>query len=309
MEFFHKYFRNENISLIDDSKISKEFFEESLCSFELADTNGSLCEISDWSIDTRRNKIITLGRDRVIRYYNINKPAIKRFSLIEESKDVEIVLETNKRFYNLGEEIILNISLERPKGPIAEFCIIKGTNADQNVEFLNENYAWQEGIHLFEGNSFMNGFENIKPALFVRDVFESYDQINYYVCSFREKMGGVSEENFISIVNSKIIQDAKTVHSNKTSIICAKKNAESEIDVTSLVSSDDANISLQGLSNLIFVKDGNDFFSLEEEREGAYFSETQEAIYLEKSYEGVLNLRIEYTDNSDYESELSYEHR
>ncbi len=306
LEFFHKYFRNENISLSSDSKISKEFFEESLCNFELADENGDSCDISDWSIDVKRSKIVSLGKDGIIRYHSIKKPMIQRYQLIEESKDLTIVLETNKRFYVLGEEIILNISLERPKGPIVEYCVIKGLDGDQEIYFLNGNNEWQEEVYLFEGNNFVNAFENIKPALFVRDTFENYGQINYYACSFRERIQETDVDKFFRIVNSKIYKDKKDVYSNRTSIVCTKHAAEKEIDISDIITDENAKISLQGLDNLIFIKDGERFFSLEEGKEDAFFSSAQEAIYLEKNYEEDLNLTIEYEDGTVYETSLNY---
>ena len=307
LDFFHKYFRNENISLTVDSKIENDFFEEFLYTCELAKENGDPCDISDWSVDQRRSKIITLGKDKVIRYYPIETPKIVRDDLITESKEIEIVLETAKSFYNLNEEVGLNISLERPKGMIGKYCVIKHISFAESFSFLNKENEWQDEVFLFKGNNFDNVFENIKPSLYVKDTFDDYGQINYYVCSFRQEISYSDKVSFVKKINSKILNDSKGIFSNKTSIVCKKSLPDLEINVSEFINDETVSISLQGIDNLLFVKDGNRFFTLEEVRDIAYFSQNLESIYLENKYTESLKLFIEYTEGSPFETSLDYD--
>ena len=267
------------------------------------DTNESY-EIVDWTIDRKRNKIIALDEEGNLLYYNLKKPGISRINKVEESKDVDIVIDITNNYVVKGEEFILNFSLERPKNGIAEYYIFKSKSSEGNetLYFLNDEKTWQEEPHSFSGNDFENRFENIRPSFYVADKIENFEQVNYFVLSCIKRVSYSSTEELINKFNRFVLEDKKGYYSNKTSIVACSLEPE---EIINLETADIVGISLQGIENLLYVK------KVQEEEEGkvesykevknrAYFSTETSCLYTKERYDETLNITITYDDDTSF---------
>lgn len=310
VEIIHKFLKEEKLSLVSSSKLKKEFFEEKLCIFELGEDAGESYEADDWAIDTKRNNLITIKNDKKLRYYPIKKPEISRAPLLEESKDVDLVLECSESYVTLGQEVMVSVSLERPKNGISKFFIVKTLIADGSFQelFLNEEKAWEEEPYLFSGNSFENKFENIKPSLFFTDTIDNYGQTTYHVCSLINNLPFGNKEELFNKVNNKILNDNKGYTTNKLSVICSLIRPEKTIDLQAVLDDSDVyEISIEGIENALFVRDSNLVTkSYIESKETGYFSQNLEALYFKNKFEEDLLLEIFYTDGTVLQTELIY---
>jgi hypothetical protein len=306
IKLIHKFVRDEKKILTASSKLSKDFFEEVLFKGELMNSSGDEFETQDWAIDRKRNKLVVLDNEDNLLYYTLSKPAFERNSLITESKDIDIVIEASESHVLKEEEFILNFQLERPKGSIAEFFILKTLSSDnhRNIMFLNNEKVWGEALHSFQGKDLENKFENITPAFYVTDSLLNYEQANYYAVSCRRNIVHTNAEELINKINKLISEDTKGYYSYRSSVLAAKINPEHEIETIDLEEGD-KEISIQGVSSLLYVK-GAKTKSYKEIKNKAYFSAESNCIYLKERYENNLSLTLEFSDNTSFSTELIY---
>lgn len=307
IKLIHKFIRNESINLVTKSKIEKEFFEEEICTTTLLTDTGLDYVSTDWCIDKKRKEVVTIGKDKKLRFYKLKKPDIERLPLISESKDVDIVIESTSNYYVKGDKAILNINLERPKGPIANYLIIKTTSEDAYATpyYLNANKEWVEDPHLFSGKDLENMYENISPGIYFEETVNE-DQIDYYVCSLRNTIDYDSSLDLIDKINALIARDKKGYYSNRFSISSKGVKPEKTIDLSNLLGDEDCEISIQEIDNLLFIKQNGLTSSYKEVKDLAFFSQGYEAIYLKEQYEEALSLQIDYEDGTIFRSELIY---
>ena len=307
IKLIHKFVRNEAINLVSKSKIEKEFFEEEICTTTLL-TDTDLDYVStDWCIDKKRKEVVTIGVDKKLRFYKLKKPDIERVPLISESKDIDIVLESVSNYYVKGDKAVLNVNLERPKGPVANYLVIKTTSEDAYVTpyYLNNNKEWVEEPYLFSGKDLENMYENISPGIYFEDIV-SADQVDYYVCSLRNTIDYDSSSELIEKINALIERDKKGYYSNKFSVSSRGIKPNKTIDLSNLLGDEDCEISIEEIDNLLFIKQGSLTSSYKEVKNLAFFSQGYEAIYLKEQYDETLSLQIDYEDGTIFRSELIY---
>lgn len=306
-EVIHKFIREEKSILNKSSKIEKDFFEEVLFRGELRNSQEDPLVAQDWAIDRKRNELVVLDENNNLLYYSLKNPIPKRSNLVEESKDIDIVIETSSSKVLKNEEFNVNFQLERPKGPISEFYIFKTLSSENNEEFyfLNKDKEWQLDVVSFEGNDFENRFENIVPGLYVTDSLEDYGQVDYYVFSARKKIRYSTTEEFINKVNALILKDEEGYYTSRSSVIASKVSPKYSLE-TGLTGSDNQ-ITIDGVSNLIYVKDSSQrTFSYKELKDRAYFSRESNCLYIKRRYSGALNFIVSFDDNTNFTTELIY---
>lgn len=305
-EIIHKYIKEEKSYLNKSSKIGKDFFQETLFKGELVNNSGDSFAAQDWAIDKKRSEIVVLDQENNLLYYSLINPIPRRTNIIEESKDIDIVIEPSSNKVLKDEEFNISFQLERPKGAISEFYIFKTLSSEnhENFYFLNKDREWGLDIVSLDGNDLENKFENIVPGLYVKDSLENYEQVDYYVFSARKRIQQNSIEEFINKINTLILKDEAGYYTSRSSVI-AEKNIPNYSLATTLNGTENK-IAIDGVSNLIYINNAAGTSSYKELKDRAYFSEENNCLYIKRKYFNNLNFKVNFSDGTNFTTELIY---
>jgi hypothetical protein len=325
----HRYILDEYYHLSKDRVLDEFYFEEELCRFELFNANGSPISLEDFAYDEVRDKVVGIDRFKKLYYFEIGKPSFKRNSDMSDSLFIDCVISSESNYVFLEEVdengkksiVNFNLSLQRPKGPVNKFGIFKYTPemiAEENiwdVEFLQENKDWGEGIHLFSGKDMDDLFDNLIPNFSFQDTLRSFGQYDYFVVSFQNNFKYSDKLDFKKRLNESLDNEKHGIYLNKKSLLIPRLTAEKEYDLIessiTLNENESYGICFSGVENKLTISiNGTDnnkrIFIFKGNNYKAYFNQSTGCLYHTDDYES-LSVRIGLNDGTNYSCEVVYE--
>lgn len=292
LDYIYRYYDMGNKYRIADIE-SPEAFQDILFSQTLLGTSGENLDIVDYCFDTVRNKLTTIDSSGVIRFYKIGKTGFNQ-SILRRTKLIDFSLESIRQQVSLYETAKIYGYLERPKGPVANYIVLKEKNGVYSS--LQEDNSWGNSIHLFQGRDRADVFENADSFEF-ENYFDSIGQTNFHIISFTTE---TKDLLLLQIKNQSIfeIEDLVTklnsyaanteqyeVYINNYSMMCEYSLPEYSIETG--FSGENFGIFYEGISNDLFVikfeENNQSVYKIKEYKDYFLFDyESGEGVTLEK---------------------------
>lgn len=303
LDYIYRYYETGDSYRVSDIE-SPEAFQDILFSQVLLDNSGNNLEISDYCFDTIRNKLVTINADGVIRFYKIGKTNFNP-TILNRTKLKNFTIETERQQASLYEEMDIYGYLERPKGPVVHYIVLKEKSG--SFFCLQENLeSWSEKIYLFSGRDRADLFENADSFKF-KNYFDSIGQYNFHIISFttetqdkilsKIKSQEIFELNdLVSKLNSYIRNNEQyEVYIENYSIMCEYSLAEYTLETG--ITGGELGVFYEGIDNTLYVirktEELSELFKIKEYKDYFIFDyETGEGgtlEYYEKVYVDVNN--------------------
>lgn len=274
LDYIYRYYDTGDKYRIKDIE-SPEAFQDILFSQVLLDSSGNNIDVVDYCFDTIRNKLVTIDKNGNIRFYKIGKTGFTPFQ-IPRTKLIDFSFEAVSQQVALYETAKVYTILERPKGSVVNFCVLKEYQG--TYSFLQEDKNWGNDLYLFKGRDRLDRFENADSFNF-ENYFDSIGQVNFYIVSFiNETTTGLLESiksGDISVTSDFIAKitaytsdpEQRDVYINCYGMMCEYSLPEHIISTG--LSADNFGIFFEGVENNLYIIN---------------FSETGEELYKIKEY-------------------------
>lgn len=246
LDYIYRYYESGIDYKKKESTEGIEHFEDLLFSQIILDQTGNQIKVEDFWWDKVKQKIIIIDAEGILYYYNLNKhffiePRLNR------SKNITFIFEVVNQQVALNETSEVFVFLERPKGPIYNYCIVLEKPNDQsnkyeNFLFLNENKEFQNEITFFKAKDHLDVFENVDSFKF--DItYDEIGQYNFYIISFRIKEdlhyefenNNLTKNEFFAQVENRIKDNYEiNIHLNRLSVYCEYLKPERSFDTNLL---------------------------------------------------------------------------
>src|SRR6056300_14114 len=313
LDYIYRYYESGIDYKKEESLEGIEHFEDLLFSQIILDINGEKVKVEDFWWDEVKQKIIVIDAEGIIYYYNLNKHFFTepRFS---RSKNITFIFEAINQQVALNETSEIFVFLERPKGPIYNYCILLEKPNDESDEyenflFLNENKEFQNEISFFKAKDHLDVFENVDSFKF--DVnYNEIGQYNFYIISFRIKEdmhyefenNNLTKNELLTRIQNRIEDNYETdIHVNRLSIYCEFLKPEKSFNTNLL----EGNYSLykEGPENNLYcIKTENNIDSLyviNEYTDGFLFNYSSGELAVLNEYES-LSININSSLNIEF---------
>jgi hypothetical protein len=282
------------------STIGEGFFEETISKRVFVNEDLTPIKVDSFALDSTRNKIVTIGKDFVLREYN---PARDPFNLklIKRTKNMDLSFEVENQRVFLNETIKMNLFLERAKGGIQFLFVGRHTpdrrlsyeeDSDYNFEFLQKDLSWGDSFDYFEGKYSDDIYEEFNNIQF-ECKHEETGQYDYYVFCLKNfiverdylnkvKTGAIEESSLKALIeshrNNKSVKEDITINSYSTMCEEIAPTLYLELDKEAILEE------VRVLGNL-FLETSSDFISLEEYSLSIWFENTENNLYLSVNHE------------------------
>lgn len=293
LDYIYRYFDTGDKYRISDVE-NPESFQDILFSQALLGSSGEQLSIVDYCFDTVRNKLVTIDKSGVIRFYKIGKSAFNT-ALLKRTKAIDFSLESVSQQVALYENAKIYGILERPKGPVVKYCILK----EKNGEFLclqDDMNTWGSNIYLFKGRDRLDKFENADSFEF-NYTFDSFGQTNFYIVSFvnetdNEILKKIEDQDifelkdFVNKINAyTVAEDQYEIYVNSYGMMCEFSLPEHSIETN--FTGDTFGIFYEGVENSLylmkFLENSEELYKIKEYKDYFIFDyESGEAVTLEK---------------------------
>lgn len=300
------------------AKIEDNFFEETISKRVFVDEDLTPIKIDSFALDTTRNKIVTIGKDFVLREYSPVRDGFNS-KLIKRTKDMDLSFEVENQRVFLNEAVKMNLYLERAKGGIQFLFVGRHTpdrrlsyeeNSDFNFEFLQQDLTWSDSFDYFEGRYSDDIYEEFESIQFECS-HEETGQYDYYVFCFKDfsasreylnkvKTGFIEESSFKALIEgyrtSKDFSGSITINSYSTMceeiapLLFLELDKESilneirTIEGIAIIEDDAEGVGLHDDVNIPLVE-STDFISLEDYELAVWFENTENSLYLSVNHE------------------------
>jgi len=273
LDYVYRYYDTGDKYRVKDIE-DPESFQDILFSQVLLDSSGNNIEVVDYCFDTVRNKLVTIDQEGDVRFYKIGKTHFTPFQ-IQRTKLIDFSLEAVSQQVALYETSKVYALLERPKGAVANFCVIKEVQGVYS--FLQEDKTWEDELFLFRGRDRLDRFENADSFEF-ENYFDSIGQVNFYIVSFINetttsllksiKDGNVNGSDFINKITAYTSNvDQRDIYINSYAMMCEYSLPEYSFNAG--FSGDNFGLFFEGVENNLYV---------------IKFTPTREELYKVKEY-------------------------
>lgn len=313
LDYIYRYFETGDKYRVADVE-SPEAFQDILFSQALLGSSGEQLNIVDYCFDTVRNKLVTIDKLGVIRFYKVGKSAFNN-SILKRTKAIDFSLEAVSQQVALYENAKIYGILERPKGPVIKYCILK----EKAGEFLclqEDMSSWSSNIYFFKGRDRFDKFENADSFEFSY-LFDSFGQINFHIISFvnetdneilkRVEAQEIFELNdLVTKINSYTSQeDQYEVYVNSYGVMCEFSLPEYTIETG--FEEENFGIFYEGIENNLyiirFLEGSEELYKVKEYKDYFIFDyESGEGVTLE--YYDSVEIRV---NNGAITEEVSYD--
>jgi len=274
LDYIYRYYDTGDKYRVADIE-SPDAFQDVLFSQVLLDSSGNNIEVVDYCFDTVRNKLVTIDNSGEVRFYKIGKTHFNPFQ-IPRTKLIDFSLEAANQQVALYETSKIYALLERPKGTVVNFCVLRETQGIYS--FLQDDKSWGADLYLFKGRDRFDRFENADSFEF-ENYFDSIGQVNFYIVSFINETttkllesisnGDISiTSDFISrIIAYTSNADQRDIYINSYAMMCEYSLPEYSFNVG--FSGNNFGLFFEGVENNLYV---------------IKFTQTQEELYKIKEY-------------------------
>lgn len=259
LDYIYRYFETGDKYRVADVE-NPEAFQDILFSQALLGSSGESLNIVDYCFDTVRNKVVTIDTQGVIRFYKIGKSSFNSFTL-KRTKAIDFSFEAVSQQVALYETAKIYGILERPKGPVVNYCIIKEENGAFSC-LQDDMSTWSETIYLFKGRDRLDRFENADSFEFSY-TFNNFGQVNFYIVSFanetdNEIIKNIEEQNifdltdFVTKVNGYTSKEEQyEIYVNSYGMMCEYSLPEHSIQTN--LEGENFGIFFEGIQNHLYI--------------------------------------------------------
>ena len=285
-----------------------------LCSQKLTNTIGAPVVVRNIAYNEVNKKLYGINNAGRLFVWNLERPKFNWGNRLNESKEIEISLESDKKYYKGNETALIRVVLSRPKDEIKSFYIFRykpsslNTETEWDVQFLLHDRNWTDEISSFEGNNRFDEFENIINIGF-KDTLDEYGQYDYFVLSSKQNINFDSKIDFRNKIIKLINEESNGVYCNKTSIIVPKLKAEKEYvldNLPQLKINQEYKIFFSNLKNELCLQVDEEVYLYKNLDSKVYMNYSQ-GIIMTKDVENNLSVNINFTDGTSYQCEVNYE--
>ena len=198
---------------LETQRADISLFRNVLSKKVILDGNLETTEVDNFTLDLVRNNLVTIDKNLIINFYNIDKTRFLPKGIFR-TKKVDFAIEAESQYVTLeepGTSSIHNlyISFDRPKSQIEKFFIGRHTPERRELygedtfgfdfEFLQNDYSWEDTF-----NSFTSKAKEGVDALTIPVEYKEVGQYDYYIFHIT---GNINNKDVISLLENGDIDE------------------------------------------------------------------------------------------------------
>ena len=315
----HRFFEDGSMYKLSDSLEPQENFEDIIWEKYIY-SNGSHLLIEDYWWDKVSKRMYTIDNQGIVRIHNLEDGRFQNDGF-ERTREIVFNIETTTQKVKVGDTERVHIFLERPKGPIYKYAIIKRVPTENPIEnkyddFLfydKVNKTWVNEVSLINGLNRTDMFEN-EDSYPIEIEYDVKGEYNFYAICFTRDIeekklikktleNEYTKEEFLNYIQAHIRNKKQTeIYISKTAVICGSVDTEKEFDVG--LGEGSYSIFKESCENALYViSENNKLYKIKEYKDYFYLNYQEGQLATLEKYNG-LSLDINYggfTESIEYD--------